>query len=73
MGYLNNIKLIGHYFSILILAACTGFSSTPEPGSAKDMAGLNKQLNQQADQIEKIEKKLISYQAIIDNPSPHSK
>ena len=67
MGSHKNSKLIGLYFNIIILAACTSTASTPGPGNAKDIAGLNKRLNQQAEQIEKIEQKLISYQTIFDN------
>ena len=62
----KNIKLLGLYFNIFILAACTGNVSSPDPENAKD---VNKRLNQQAEQIEQIEKKVISYQTIIDNHS----
>ena len=66
---LNNIKLIGLYFSIFFLVTCTGTAAPPDPENTKDIAGLNKRLNQQAEQIEQIEQKLISYQTIIDNHS----
>ena len=69
MGVLNNIKLLGLYFNIFILAACTGNVSSPDPENAKDIVSVNKRLNQQAEQIEQIEQKLISYQTIIDNHS----
>ncbi len=65
----NNIKLLVLYFNIFILAACTGNVSSPDPENAKDIVSVNKRLNQQAEQIEKIEQKLISYQSIIDNHS----
>jgi TolA-binding protein len=65
----NNIKLLVLYFNIFILAACTGNVSSPDPENAKDIVSVNKRLNQQAEQIEQIEQKLISYQTIIDNHS----
>ena len=65
----KNIKLLGLYFNIFILAACTGNVSSPYPENAKDIISVNKRLNQQAEQIEQIEQKLISYQTIIDNHS----
>ena len=68
MSALNNIKLMGLYFILFILAACTGVS-TPSPGNAEDIVSLNKRLSQQAEQIEQIEQKLISYQKIFDNHS----
>jgi len=67
---LENIKLISLYFSILFISfACTRTLTTPGPGNSKNIAGLNKRLNQQAEQIEQIEQQLISYQTIIDNHS----
>ncbi len=69
-GLINkNIKLFCFYFNIIILAACTGNVSSPDPDNAKDIVSVNKRLNQQAEQIEQIEQKLISYQIIIDNHS----
>ena len=68
-GIKKNIKLLGLYFNIFILAACTGNVSSPDPENAKDIVSVNKRLNQQAEQIEQIEQKLISYQTIIDNHS----
>ena len=65
----KNIKLLGLYCNIFILAACTGNVSSPDPENAKDIVSVNKRLNQQAEQIEQIEQKLISYQTIIDNHS----
>ena len=65
----KNIKLLGLYCNIFILAACTGNISSPDPENAKDIVSVNKRLNQQAEQIEQIEQKLISYQTIIDNHS----
>ena len=62
----KNIKLLGLYFNLFILAACTGNVSSPDPGNANDIVSVNKRLNQQAEQIEQ---KLISYQTIIDNHS----
>ena len=68
MGLLiKNIKLLGLYFNIFILAACTGNVPSPDPENAKDIVNVNKRLNQQAEQIEQIEQKLISCQTIIDN------
>jgi hypothetical protein len=56
----KNIKLLGLYFNFFILAACTGNISSPDPGNAKDIVSVNNRLNQQAEQIEQIEQKLIS-------------
>ena len=69
MGSLRNIKLIGLYFSIFIMAACTGGAPSPNLANAEDLERLNKRLNQQAEKIEKIEEKLVSYQTIISNNS----
>ena len=70
MGSLQNIKLIGLYLNIfIIITACIGTASTPSLGNVNDIAGLNKRLNKQTEQIEQIEQKLISYQIIIDNNS----
>ena len=66
---IKNIKLVGLYFNIIILATCTGNISSPDLENAKDILNVNKRLNQQAEQIEQIEQKLISYQTIIDNHS----
>ena len=66
---INNIKLVGLYFNIFILATCTGNISSPDLENEKDIVNVNKRLNQQAEQIEQIEQKLISYQTIIDNHS----
>ena len=66
---IKNIKLVGLYFNIFILVTCTGNISSPDLGNAKDIVNVNKRLNQQAEQIEQIEQKLISYQTIIDNHS----
>ena len=51
----KNIKLLGLYFNIFILAACTGNISSPDPENAKDIVSLNKRLTQQEEKNEQIE------------------
>jgi TolA-binding protein len=67
--FINKIKLISLYFSIFFLVVCTGTSFTPDPANAKDIESFKKLLNQQAEQIEQIEQKLIIYETIIINDS----
>ena len=67
--FINKIKLISLYISIFFLVVCSGTSFSPDPANAMDIESLKKLLNQQAEQIEQIEQKLISYQIIIDNHS----
>ncbi len=67
--FINKIKLISLYISIFFLVVCSGTSFSPDPANAMDIESLKKLLNQQAEQIEQIEKKLIIYETIIFNDS----
>ena len=68
-GSLKNIKLIGLYFSLFIIAACTGTVSTLDSADTAYIDSFKKQLKQQSERIEQIEQKLILYQPKIDNDS----
>jgi len=67
--FINKIKLISLYISIFFLVVCSGTSFSPDPANAMDIESLKKLLNQQAEQIEQIEQKLIIYETIIINDS----